>query len=986
MPRIYVEPASKVPMTLLVRAAWSAFLIAVQMIAAGRAVAQVNSSQRQARISAVQLLETAHTLFAQGDLENARKYYLQVLPAYPRNFEILKNLGYCYYSKGRTGFAKAAQYYSQAYEINPRAYDVAEKLAICLKAVRRPAEAAAVLGKLAENPNAPAEVWRSLAEDYVQAGRAAEAEGAYDVYLERKPGDLQARTDLGNFYGQQKDYSRALEQFRIALTANPNLSAALIGAARIRAWQGQYGESVRLYDRVLRLSPSNGVAATGKAFVLLWMGRVQEAESLFSELHRRFPRDGEVQKGLQTARAAIEENALAEARRTGNIAQVESFYRQRLAEDPNDSRALTALATLAADSKRCSDSVAFARRALEISPGDPSTELSLARSLALCQQYPEAIARYGRYVSSHSDDEGALYGLGDALRRARLMSDAIEVFRKVLALNPQNSDAQLGLGLALASTKQYDEALVRFDEVLKNSGENYDALQAKAFILYWRGQYGEARPIFQRLAVERPTDSQNGQTLDAIAQAEEEARWAALRPPPGAPTTDFLAYYEKRLASYPDDISALKQVASIQEQLNNFPAAVHAYERVLEKQPHDPDVSTRLARLLSSESQSLSRARSLALSGKTNRSEALRLLKEHLERAPDDTEARVFYGSVLSWEGRYGEAREQLRQVLAKNPGHGDALPALINVELWSDHPEEAARLAHEARRRKPSDADLLMAEVHALRNMRQDREAKKVLDGFLASEPKNRQAREARWAIERASGNYWQFAVDHTYDFFSDGRAGQHETSMSSRIPTRTGSVTVRLNRADRFSQVSYQTELDYYPSIRSGTYGYINLGYSADANLYPRYRVGSDLFQSLGHGYEMSGGYRRLHFSSNINIYTFSLAKYRGNWLFTGRGFLTPDELGISRTGVFSARRFFSSEGLHDYIEFFYSRGASLAQARTTLNIELLDSYRFGLSVDKTAGHWGLAFKGGVSQEQRLRGGNLRRYSLQGSVVYRF
>lgn len=55
----------------------------------------------------------------------------------------------------------------------------------------------------------------------------------------------------------------------------------------------------------------------------------------------------------------------------------------------------------------------------------------------------------------------------------------------------------------------------------------------------------------------------------------------------------------------------------------------------------------------------------------------------------------MLLGTVLSWEGRYDEARRELEAVLAGNPTHGDALPALINVELWSGHSAAAEELAN---------------------------------------------------------------------------------------------------------------------------------------------------------------------------------------------------------------------------------------------------------------------------------------------------
>jgi YaiO family outer membrane protein len=381
----------------------------------------------------------------------------------------------------------------------------------------------------------------------------------------------------------------------------------------------------------------------------------------------------------------------------------------------------------------------------------------------------------------------------------------------------------------------------------------------------------------------------------------------------------------------------------------------------------------------------VARARALAYSGKHNREPAIALLKQHLAQQPDDSEAQVLYGIVLSWEGRYDESREQLANVLEKRPEHGDALPALINVELWSDHPDRAEQLALLVLAKRPDDIRFLLMHARALRNQNREREALRVLDRVLMLDPRNGEAKRMRRALS-AIGK-WETSLSHNYAWFSDGRDPQHETSFSLRRATPAGSLTGTISRADRFSLVSYQTELDFYPHFRSGTYGYLNVGYSADANLYPTYRLGGDLFQSLGKGYEVSAGYRRLQFSSGINILTFALAKYRGNWLFTARAFLTPGGPGTSRTGVFSARRFFGGEGRHDYLEVRYSRGLSPAIARTLVDIESLASRRFSAEIDKhMGGRWFANVGGGIAREQRVGLSDLNRYSFQGSVYYRF
>ena len=397
-------------------------------------------------------------------------------------------------------------------------------------------------------------------------------------------------------------------------------------------------------------------------------------------------------------------------------------------------------------------------------------------------------------------------------------------------------------------------------------------------------------------------------------------------------------------------------------------------------------VTCSLALAQGTDGDPVARARQLAYSGKEHRDEALAILKTHLETEADDSDARVLYGIVLSWQGRYDEARMQLKQVLAGTPTHADALPALINVELWSGHPESAEQLTRDALAVKPDDIQLLLLQARALRKLNRNREARAVLDRVLALDNQNQNARQMRREITVSTLGK-EFLVSHTYDWFSDGRNGQHETTVSLKDSTPYGSVIGRMNRADRFDTSDYQGELDFYPHFRSGTYGYFNVGYSPRGSLYPTYRVGGDLYQSLPHGFEISGGYRRLDFTSGVDIYTFSLAKYFHNWLFTGRGFVVPGDPGTSGTALFSARYFLGAEGLHDYVEIRYSHGASPALAQTTQDIEVLADSRYGVVFDKALGtRWSGTFSGNIGQSQRIGLSHLLQYEAQLGLYFRF
>ena len=376
-------------------------------------------------------------------------------------------------------------------------------------------------------------------------------------------------------------------------------------------------------------------------------------------------------------------------------------------------------------------------------------------------------------------------------------------------------------------------------------------------------------------------------------------------------------------------------------------------------------------------------ARGLATSG--HRAEALQLLDQRLAEKPTDSDARVLRGVILSWESRYDEARGDLQQVLNQHRDHGDALPALINVEMWSDHPDRAEQLAHDALRRNPNDPDLLLAEARTLKAMDRNRDALEVVRRLLAIDPGNQKAFEMESSLGD-SLRRWTTSFDHSSEWFSDGRSPWQEDQIQFNRQTPIGSVIARFSHTNRFSSASQMVEIDAYPHIRRGTYAYLNIGYSPDFNLYPRYRFGADINQSLGHGFEGSAGLRQLHFSGNVRIYTASLSKYYGDWMFTSRVFLTPDiVVGTSHSVQFQVRRYLGAGT--DYFGVRFGYGSSPVEVHDLTDIQILNSSSFAAEFNHTfsrrikAGfHWGYA------NEDRLGITGLRHYLADVSLSYRF
>jgi YaiO family outer membrane protein len=360
-------------------------------------------------------------------------------------------------------------------------------------------------------------------------------------------------------------------------------------------------------------------------------------------------------------------------------------------------------------------------------------------------------------------------------------------------------------------------------------------------------------------------------------------------------------------------------------------------------------------------------ARAAARAGR--RDEAMSLLEGRLTAAPRDVDARLLYGLVLSWDGRYPEATRELELVLQQAPSYADAHVALANVAWWSHDYARLSALADLGLKRTPDSPFWALHRARALEGLGRHREAAAALDRLLARTPGDSGARALRERID-ASLHPWTAGVRVLTDSFSDGRDRWLETSASIARRTPVGSIILRGSRADRFARTDSLVEVEAYPRFRPGTYAYVAFGAGTDTTLYPETRVGVDLHQAVGRGFELSGGWRRLDFADVTNIYVGSLTKYTGPWMLVGRVYHVPGPLGIddSTTWQGQARRYFGRGGT-SFAGAGYSRGLAREEIRNSADFLTLGSDTVRGELDTAIGRrLRLNVWGGTSRQERF------------------
>src|SRR3990172_2169426 len=205
---------------------------------------------------------------------------------------------------------------------------------------------------------------------------------------------------------------------------------------------------------------------------------------------------------------------------------------------------------------------------------------------------------------------------------------------------------------------------------------------------------------------------------------------------------------------------------------------------------------------------------------------------------------------------------------------------------LWSDRPEDAVNAYGKWIAANPDNPRAYIARARAHRSAgdlgaaRADFEAARArgapgseIDRYLTSLQRRRQEPEA------TVPDIYKWSASLSYDLskFSTDRSDWHSYTATIRRYWERGSLGFEYLRSRRFDSNDYALALDAYVDLWQRAYANVRYQYSPRGIVYPddSYRV--EIFQGAGKGWELSGGYDHMDFtSSTVDMYGIGLGKY--------------------------------------------------------------------------------------------------------------
>ena len=319
-------------------------------------------------------------------------------------------------------------------------------------------------------------------------------------------------------------------------------------------------------------------------------------------------------------------------------------------------------------------------------PSGFSADLELMRASTLLESDPAAAAAAASaLLAAQPHLEAASLLLAAACLRVGDAATAARLLEELLPANPASPVLQLEAGRAFAAAGRGAEAVAAFERAVALDARLADAwreLAAQRFLVGDQAGGDAAYGHYTRLT---PPPAQLGDAAAALAEDRLDAADVLL---------------QRHLQQSPQDVVALRMLASVASEYGNYLKAEQGLRHCLELAPGYADARFDLAselsvqqrhaevlpiveRLLATAPDNTSyrclKAQALRLHGRHG--EAIALMRQIIAANPEDAKTHLLYGHVLREAGEQAAAIDAYRQALALRPGMGEAYWSLANLK-----------------------------------------------------------------------------------------------------------------------------------------------------------------------------------------------------------------------------------------------------------------------------------------------------------------
>ena len=481
-------------------------------------------------------------------------------------------------------------------------------------------------------------------------------------------------------------------------------------ATRIALHLKDYQAGLAAVRRWVELDPNNIAARQLAAVLFLRDGQTEQAGEQLDALVKIA--DARGSDGFLQAAGALS----VESDRTS----AEQLMQGLQERNPDDVRALYALAVLETAHRRFAEAETRLRAVIEREPDWEQPRILLSRVLIAQSERDQALTFLAESVRRNPDSVLLRTSYSRQLVDAGDYARALEQFRGLHRLTPEDSEITFGYAMLATQQEHWDEARPlwqalrgnpdRRDEasyylaqVEEQNGNDdlaiglfrsvegtelkVDAIMRMSQILARTGRLGAAREALQQARIANP-----GRATDLyIAETQIVQKY-------GLPD-EALALYETAISAYPDNPDLLYNRGLFVVELGDFAWMERDLLRLLEQDPDHADALNALGYTLADRNERLD--------------EAFAYVARALKLRPDSPAILDSMGWVLYRQGDLAQAAGYLRRALELN--QDDEIAAHLGEVLWMSGQHADARAVWREGLTHAPDSDKIRSAIERL-------------------------------------------------------------------------------------------------------------------------------------------------------------------------------------------------------------------------------------------------------------------------------
>jgi len=325
--------------------------------------------------------------------------------------------------------------------------------------------------------------------------------------------------------GRTDEVNQAIEQYKLAINADPNSAELSDGLADLyfRA-PGHIHDAEVTARQVLKDHPDDIDAH--KLLGRIYLRQLGEGENGGSSTA---PSDQVLRQAISEFEkiVALQPRSVEDRMVLGQLysvkhdqAKAEEQFKIAQAIEPESEDVVLNLARLYAESGDVQQAV----KAIEAVPEDgrtPKMEFTLGALYDQLKQPKDAIAAYQRAVDLEPGDTETMDALAQALLNNDQLDEALKEYKELAEANPDNAEILVHIGEIERRQNKYEDALATIRKALKIDSNSLEAGYNEGLLLDILGRFDEAVQAYQQM-LDQPTSHDNSAYHANGAYTDEE--------------------------------------------------------------------------------------------------------------------------------------------------------------------------------------------------------------------------------------------------------------------------------------------------------------------------------------------------------------------------------------------------------------------------------------------------------------------------------